>query len=53
MSQPATLSWFAQHEVRLFWRDWISMLTAGKRNREVMLGVMVVGFVVFAHLPAH
>ncbi len=53
MSQPATLSWFARHEVRLFWRDWIAMLTAGKRNRESLIGVMAIAFFVFIHLLAH
>ncbi len=27
------LRWFARHEFRLFWRDWTSMMTAGKRRR--------------------
>ena len=29
----APLAWFAHHEFRLAWRDWLSMLTAGKRRR--------------------
>ncbi len=53
MSQPATLSWFARHEIRLFWRDWMAMLTAGKRKRESLLGLMAVAFLVFSHLLAH
>jgi ABC-2 type transport system permease protein len=53
MSQPATLSWFARHEIRLFWRDWIAMLTAGKRKRESLIGVMAIAFLIFVHLLAH
>jgi ABC-2 type transport system permease protein len=53
VSQPATLTWFARHELRLFWRDWFAMLTAGKRRREpVLLGVVLV-FVAVIHLVAY
>ncbi len=53
MSQPATLTWFARHELRLFWRDWISMLTAGKRRRESLLALVAVVFLVLMHLLAY
>ena len=53
MSQPATLGWFARHELRLFWRDWMSMLTAGKRRRESLIAVIAVAFLIFVHLLAH
>ena len=53
MSQPATLTWFARHELRLFWRDWLSMLTAGKRRRESLVAVVIVVFVACAHLLAY
>jgi len=53
LSQPATLPWFARHEMRLFWRDWFSMLSGGKRRREpVVLGVAL-AFVVVFHLIAY
>jgi ABC-2 type transport system permease protein len=47
-----TLPWFAHHEVRLAWRDWLSMMTAGRRGRERMLAILLFLFVSFAHLLA-
>ena len=52
MSQPATLTWFGRHELRLFWRDWISMMTAGKRGREPILAGVAVVFAVLIHMLA-
>jgi ABC-2 type transport system permease protein len=45
MSQPGTIGWFAQHEVRLAWRDWLSLMTAGSRRR---VRTVAIGFIVFA-----
>ena len=53
MSHAGTLPWFAQHEVRLAWRDWLSMMTAGRRGRERTVAILLVLFVVFAHLIAY
>lgn len=53
MSRPATLAWFARHELRLFWRDWFSMLTSGKRRREPVLLLVAVVFVGAVHLVAY
>ncbi len=52
MRSPGTLVWFAQHELRLGWRDWLSMMTAGRRwpLRTVMTAGAV--FAVFMHLLA-
>ena len=47
-----TLPWFASHELRLAWRDWLSMMTAGRRGRERVLAIALSIFVVFAHLLA-
>lgn len=43
MSQPGTLTWFARHEWRLAWRDWLSMMTAGRRRRgrSIAIGVVI------------
>lgn len=49
MIASATLPWFARHELRLFWRDFISMLTAGKRSREGVLLLVAIAFTVFVH----
>lgn len=54
MSPPTlSLAWFGRHELRLFWRDWIAMLTAGKRRREGILLAVAIIFVVGAHLLAY
>jgi len=53
VSHPATLPWFARHELRLFWRDWFSMLTAGKRRREPVLLTVFLIFVAVIHLVAY
>jgi len=29
----AALNWFARHEIRLAWREWIAMMTGGRRRR--------------------
>jgi ABC-2 type transport system permease protein len=50
---PAALTWFARHEIRLAWREWLAMMTAGRRGRK---RAAVVGLVVLAalmHLPAY
>jgi len=47
-----TLPWFAQHELRLAWRDWLVMMTAGRRGRERIVAIAVAIFLVFAHLFA-
>jgi ABC-2 type transport system permease protein len=47
-----SLTWFANHELRLAWRDWLSMMTAGRRGRERIVAIAVAIFLVFAHLLA-
>lgn len=49
MSKPASLPWFAAHEFGLFWRDWLSMMTAGKKSRERMLAFFIVIAAIFMH----
>ncbi len=53
MSQPATLTWFARHELRLFWRDWFSLMTAGKRRRQSVHIVAAVVIAILSHLLAY
>ncbi len=52
MSSAAALTWFARHEIRLAWREWLAMMT-GRRGRK---RAAVIGLIVFAaimHLPAY
>lgn len=52
MSEPGSLLWFARHELRLAWRDAMSMMTAGRpgRERRALIGVVV--FIAFLHFIA-
>ena len=52
MSATAALTWFARHELRLTWREWLAMLTAGRRRRTrtAIMGLVIFGAVM--HLPA-
>ena len=52
MSAPATIPWLAEHELRLGWRDWLSMMTAGRRSRLRTVVIALVVFAVFMHLIA-
>lgn len=52
MSTPGSLTWFARHEMRLAWRDALSMMTAGRRDRERLVTVGVVIFLSFMHVVA-
>lgn len=53
MSQPGSLTWFARHESRLAWRDWISMMTAGRRRRMTTVVIALAAFAVLMHLIAY
>ena len=53
MSSAAALSWFARHEIRLAWREWLAMMTAGRKGRK---RAAIIGLIVFAaimHLTAY
>ena len=52
MSSATALIWFARHEIRLAWREWLAMMTAGRfRKRSAVIGLLV--FAVIMHLPAY
>ncbi len=53
MSAPGTLTWFAHHESRLAWRDWIAMMTAGGRWRKQSVALAGIGFLAAMHLLAY
>jgi ABC-2 type transport system permease protein len=50
---PGSAVWFARHEWRLAWRDWLTMMTAGRRERlrRVLIAGMV--FTAFMHAVAY
>ena len=53
MSRTDTLSWLAAHELRLGWRDWLSLMTAGRRRRLRTVVIVLTLFGVFMHLVAY
>jgi ABC-2 type transport system permease protein len=53
MTQPATLAWFAAHELRLSWRDWLGMMTAGRRWRARNVAVALTVFGLVMHVIAY
>jgi len=52
VSRPGTIPWLASHELRLGFRDWLSLMTAGRRRklRNVVIALAVFG--VIMHLVA-
>jgi ABC-2 type transport system permease protein len=49
----AALTWFARHEIRLAWREWLAMMTGGRRGRKRAAIVGMVILAVVMHLPAY
>lgn len=52
MIKPGSLAWFARHELRLAWRETLSMMTAGRRGRERKVVIGVAFYVVILHAVA-
>jgi ABC-2 type transport system permease protein len=50
---PGTAIWFARHESRLAWRDWLSMITAGRRERLRRVVIAILVFAIFMHFVAY
>jgi ABC-2 type transport system permease protein len=50
---PGTAVWFARHETRLAWRDWLSMITAGRRERLRRVVIAILVFAIFMHFVAY
>lgn len=48
MIASGSIFWFARHEFRLAWRDWIAMMSGGKRRRA--FGLILGGLIVYAIL---
>ena len=53
MSYPASLTWLANHEFRLGWRDWVALMTAGGRARARNAGIALIVFAAFMHVFAY
>jgi ABC-2 type transport system permease protein len=53
VSAPRSLAWFARHELKLSWRDTLSMMTAGRRDRERKAAIGAIVFVLFMHGVAY
>jgi len=52
MSSATALTWFARHEIRLAWREWLAMMTGRRgRKRAAVIGLSVVAAIM--HLPAY
>lgn len=48
----ASLTWFARHEIGLFWRDWTALIARGKPSRKILAGLFLAFFVIAMHLLA-
>jgi ABC-2 type transport system permease protein len=48
-----TLAWHARHELRLGWREWLSLMTAGGRGRARNAATALIVFAAFMHLFAY
>src|SRR6516165_7544727 len=53
MSAATTLTWFARHELKLAWREWLAMMTGGRRGRKRAAAIGLVAFAALMHLPAY
>jgi ABC-2 type transport system permease protein len=53
VNRAGTLTWLAGHELRLGWRDGLSLMTAGGRTRTRNAVVALIVFAVFMHLFAY
>jgi ABC-2 type transport system permease protein len=53
MSPATALTWFARHEFRLAWREWLAMMTGGRRGRRRRAIIGLIVFAAILHLPAY
>jgi ABC-2 type transport system permease protein len=49
MTRPGTIFWFARHEARLAWRDWLSLMTGGHRRHVAAVTLGFLTFTLFMH----
>ena len=53
MNSATGLAWFARHEIRLAWREWLAMMTGGRRSRKRAVVIGLVLLAALMHLPAY
>jgi ABC-2 type transport system permease protein len=53
MTRPGSFAWIAGHELKLAWRDFVSMATGGRRRRTIGVVLLVGGFAAFMHWLAN
>jgi ABC-2 type transport system permease protein len=53
IAPPGTTLWFVQHEWRLAWRDWLAMMSGGRRKRLRRAAIAIAIFVLFMHFVAY
>jgi ABC-2 type transport system permease protein len=51
--RQVTFGWLLRHELRLSWRDWQTMLTAGNRRRLGVAFIILLIVGALLHLPAY
>ncbi|MGI9407142.1 MAG: permease [Hyphomicrobiaceae bacterium] len=45
MTHTASLSWFARHELNLAWRDWVALMSGGRKLKD---SAIAIGMLIFA-----
>ncbi len=50
---PASIAWFARHELRLGWREWLAMMTGRRRARGIGLVIVLALVAAVLHLLAY
>lgn len=53
IAEPGSVGWFARHEWRLAWRDWVGMMSGGRSKRLRRAIIVISIFVVFMHFVAY
>lgn len=50
---PASIAWFARHELKLGWRDWVAMMTGGRRSRSIGIVIFMAVALLVLHAMAY
>lgn len=53
MSTTASLRWFAGHEFRLAWRDWVALMSGGRKLKDTSILIGMGLFAVALHALAY